>query len=191
MATSGCFTVSHGTVARGVLRLMGASSVACLLVLATPGFETARATPADARSAASLTSVDLAHFQVLMTRNTSQPTAQGMTRAGVRRGCWFANRSARLTRSCERQLRAAVKRLPRGTRVSVIGVSVNEPSAGQNRWLAKRRARAVVLYLRAIGVRGKLRRSTVINRGDNPQSPVRAVTVAGSLRTTVIFGYPR
>jgi outer membrane protein OmpA-like peptidoglycan-associated protein len=178
-------------VARGVLRPLWATTLVCLLVLAAPGVETARGAPGQARSAAQLASAGLAHDQVRTARSPSQPAAQGMLRAGVRRGCWFAGRSARLTRACERQLRAAAKRLPRGTQVSVIGVSLDEPSTAQNRWLAKRRARAVVLYLRAIGVRGKLERRMVISRGGNAGSLARAVTVGGSLRTTVIFRKPR
>ena len=188
MPGSGDAAFRSGPVSRGLLRPLWATSLVCLLVLATPSAERALAAPGEVRSTVQRVSVGLAHDHVRTARTLSQPTAQVMLRVGVRRGCWFANRSARLTRACERQLRAAVKRLPRGTQVRVIGVSVNEPSASQNRWLAKRRARAVVLYLRAIGVRGRLPRSIVITRGQITESAVRPVTVAGALRTTVIFG---
>lgn len=188
MPGSGDAAFRSGPVDQVVWRVLWATSLVCLLVLATPSAERALAAPGEVRSTVQRVSVGLAHDHVRSARSASQPTAQVMLRVGVRRGCWFANRSARLTRACERQLRAAVKRLPRGTQVRVIGVSVNEPSASQNRWLAKRRARAVVLYLRAIGVRGRLPRVAVINRGQITESAVRPVTVAGALRTTVIFG---
>lgn len=191
MPVSGYLMVSPGRVIRGMPRLLWASSVVCLLVLATAFGETAHAAPREVPSTVVLSSAELARAREHATRSASHPASHAMARAGFRRGCWFADGSARLTRPCERQLRAAVKRLPRGTRVIVIGVSMDEPSAAQNRLLAKRRARAVVLYLRAIGVRGKLPRRTVIKRAGNAQSGLRPVTVAGSVRTTVIFGKPR
>lgn len=162
------------------------TALACLVILEVPVTHVAGAAPMKGEHviAASTPGNRQAHLRAAMPHQPS--TAQGL-RLGARRGCWFASQSARLSRPCERTLRAAVKRLARGTRVSVIGVAIDGASAAVNRTLAKRRARAVVLYLRAIGVRGKLRRATVIARGGG-SSLGRVLVIGGSPRTTVVFG---
>lgn len=190
MPASGESAVRPASVARWLRQPMWTVPVAVLLVLVAPGADAAAHLPGHAPSVAQQSIPSHARDQVGMARVPSQPASQAMLRGGARRGCWFAGRSAKLTRPCERKLRAAVKRMPRGIRVAVIGVSVDEATPAKNRWLAKRRARAVALYLRAIGVRGKLPRVTVITRGGGGLLG-RAVVVGGSPQTTVVFGRRR
>jgi outer membrane protein OmpA-like peptidoglycan-associated protein len=119
-----------------------------------------------------------------------------ISRGLIRRGCYFAPNSAKLTRSCERYLRAAAQRIPKGAssvRVNIVGVSVSQPTRAKNRFLARKRARAVAFYLRAIGVRGKVTRTIVISR-KRARGPVasRIVVVRrGTPLTTVIFSFNR
>lgn len=190
MPASGDGDVRPGSLARGLWRPLWTVPMALVLVLATPGADAAVHVPDQAPSVAQQSMPSHARDQVGTVRVPSQPASQATLRAGARRGCWFAGRSAKLTRPCERKLRAAVKRMPRGSRVAVIGVSVDQATPAKNRWLAKRRARAVALYLRAIGVRGKLSRVTVLTRGSG-SSLGRAVVVGGSPQTTVVFGRRR
>jgi outer membrane protein OmpA-like peptidoglycan-associated protein len=119
-----------------------------------------------------------------------------ITRTAIRRGCLFALHSAKLTRSCERSLRAASQRIPAGasgTRIVVIGVSIHETSRAKNRYLAKKRARAVVYYLRAIGVRGQVVRRVVVVRGKGrgPTASQSVVIRRGVPRTTAIISFNR
>lgn len=119
-----------------------------------------------------------------------------ISRGLIRRGCFFAPNSARLTRSCERFLRGAYLRIPKGVsslRVNIIGVSVQEPTAVRNRYLARKRARAVAFYLRAIGVRGRVNRTIVISakRARGPVASQSVVTFRGRPITTVIFSFNR
>lgn len=119
-----------------------------------------------------------------------------LTRVALRRGCPFAMHSAKLTRSCERFLRAASRRIPvgaSGTRIVVIGVSIHEGSRAKNRYLARKRARAVIYYLRAIGVRGQVVRGIVVVRGKGkgPTASQPVLIRRGVPRTTAIFSFDR
>ena len=119
-----------------------------------------------------------------------------ISRGLIRRGCLFAPNSAKLTRPCERFLRGAVQRIPKGAnslRVNIIGVSVGEPTRVRNRYLARKRARAVAFYLRAIGVRARITRTIVVSgkRARGPVASQSVVVYRGKPLTTVIFSFNR
>jgi len=118
------------------------------------------------------------------------------TRTILRRGCVFAPGSARLTVSCERYLRVVSQKIPTaatGKRIVIIGASTGEPTRAANRALARKRARTVAFYLRALGVQGQLVRTTVTTTG-RPRGPIakQAVIVRNGIpRTTVLISYLR
>lgn len=130
---------------------------------------------------------------VNLTLTVIKPTAAPVI---LRRGCVFASGSANLTWSCERYLRVVSQRIPRnakGVRITIVGVSVDEPTRAEHGALARKRARTVALYLRAIGVRGNFVKTTVIHTG-RPLGPVAAQGVVvrkGKPRTTVTFRFSR
>ena len=114
----------------------------------------------------------------------------------MRRGCTFASGSAKPTKGCQRSLRVVSQRIPRdaiGLRIAIIGVSVDELTPPANRALARKRARAVALYLRGLAVRGTYVRTTMIAKS-GPKSPLAARSVIvrnGQPRTTVTFRFTR